>query len=174
MSIIYWIILLFILVVASQFIDVLQKRNANQNQIQEDNGLFYKRKSDFFFSKPERDFYIILHEIINGKFVIFSKVRILDLLKVSKDNSHYHKYKNKIQSKHVDFVICDKVWFKPLLIIELDGSSHLRSDRVVRDEFVDEAFNSAGLPIIHVLNSDIGNRDKIYQELKNYLTSSGK
>lgn len=172
MSLIYWIVMIIVLAAASQYIDGLQKNISQDLPNKMDNNFFYKRKSDFFFNKPEREFFILLQEIINGKFIIFSKVRILDLLKVSTDKSHYLKYKNKIQAKHVDFVICDNVWFKPLLALELDGSSHSRADRIERDVFVDEAFNSAGFPIIHFMNSDIGNKDKIYQELKKYLSSS--
>jgi hypothetical protein len=38
----------------------------------------------------------------------------------------------------------------PLLVVELDDSSHQRIERRNRDLFVDRALAAAGLPILHV------------------------
>jgi very-short-patch-repair endonuclease len=59
-------------------------------------------------------------------------------------------HQNKINQKHVDFVLCDPNSFTPLLVIDLDDSSHMRKDRQGRDAFVDAALDAAGLPILHV------------------------
>lgn len=60
---------------------------------------------------------------------------------------------NKIKAKHVDFVLCDSIQIQPLLAIELDDRSHQRKDRQDRDIFVDKAFRSAGVPIVHTYSS---------------------
>jgi hypothetical protein len=49
----------------------------------------------------------------------------------------------------VDFLVCDRERVQPLLVIELDDSSHKRQDRVTRDDFVKAAIASAGIPIIN-------------------------
>ena len=59
-------------------------------------------------------------------------------------------YFNKIKSKHIDFVICDNSTLKPLICLELDDSSHNRKDRIERDQFIDDVFNSIGYEIIHI------------------------
>ena len=41
----------------------------------------------------------------------------------------------------------------PYLVIELDDSSHLRSDRKLRDKFVDSVFGKVGLKIVHIKNA---------------------
>lgn len=75
---------------------------------------------------------------------IFVQVRIADLLQpTGRDFASF----NRIAQKHVDFVAVDsefRVWFA----VELDDWSHSRPDRVARDWFVDQAFASAGLPLI--------------------------
>jgi hypothetical protein len=38
----------------------------------------------------------------------------------------------------------------PLFGIELDDNSHKRADRVDRDEFVEHAFDAAGLPLLRI------------------------
>jgi hypothetical protein len=58
--------------------------------------------------------------------------------------------RNRIDRKHVDFVICEARTMQPLLAIELDDASHERADRIARDAFVDRVFEVAGLPLLHV------------------------
>jgi very-short-patch-repair endonuclease len=62
------------------------------------------------------------------------------------------KWLGKILAKHVDFVLCDPESLAPLLAIELDDASHDRPERKERDEFVDHAFESAGLPLLRIRN----------------------
>ncbi|MGI5917257.1 MAG: DUF2726 domain-containing protein [Anaerolineae bacterium] len=68
----------------------------------------------------------------------------------SKDRRRALAYNNRIDRKHVDFLLCDPQTMAPLLGIELDDSSHRRPDRRARDELVDRIFESAGLPLLRV------------------------
>lgn len=52
---------------------------------------------------------------------------------------------NKIRSKHIDFLLCDKESMAPLYAIELDDISHEKESRIERDLFVDSALEAAGL-----------------------------
>jgi very-short-patch-repair endonuclease len=49
----------------------------------------------------------------------------------------------------VDFVLCDKNNIKPLLVIELDDSTHTNKHRQERDNFINDVLHDAGLPIFH-------------------------
>ena len=69
-------------------------------------------------------------------------MRIIDF--ISPINREYG-LRNKIWAKHVDFLICNKN-FQPVVAIEVNGSSHLRQDRVERDELVKQIFEDAKLP----------------------------
>jgi hypothetical protein len=167
------IILLFIgVIILFVFNSYVGNRQSNENN-EAIKKLSYRKKY-YFFNSSERKFFAILENIINSKYIIFSKVRMMDLLEVSKEDPHYRANQNRIKSKHVDFVICDKEKLTPLLVIELDGLSHLRPDRIERDKFVNEAFNSAHLPIVHFQNSDIDKKEKIFSELKTHLISTNE
>ncbi len=112
---------------------------------------FLYKKKDYIFSKAEYQFFKALHSAIEDKnYYVFSKVRLADLLYIPKESESKAIHWNKIKSKHVDFVLCDKNNYTPLLIIELDDSSHKKDNRKERDIFVDKAFSSANLPIIHI------------------------
>ncbi len=84
--------------------------------------------------------------------MIYPSVRLAEVLEVngSSDRSSWQSAFNRISSKQADFVLCDAVTTEPLMVIELDDNSHTRRDRQSRDDFVDEACASAGLPILHI------------------------
>ena len=54
---------------------------------------------------------------------------------------------NKIQSKHLDFVVCDPDDLSIQFVIELDDKSHAKAKRQSRDEFVNQALAAAGVPL---------------------------
>ena len=108
-------------------------------------------KKEYLMSEAEKKFFFVLQEILGKDYLIFSKVRMADLLYLPRmSNSRFYHYFNKIQSKHVDFLICDKENIKLLLVIELDDSSHLKMDRILRDTLVDKIFENFKLPILHI------------------------
>ena len=92
----------------------------------------YCRK-DFLLTPAERSLYGVLTEAVQGRHLIFAKVRLLDLVWLPKGTESRQSHLNRVQSKHVDFVLCDRDVVRPLMVIELDDSSHDRSDRKDRD-----------------------------------------
>ena len=101
-------------------------------------------------TKSELRFYKSLTKAVQDDFEIFAMVRIADLLRVEDGTNNRRKWLNKILAKHVDFVICEHGSLVPRVCIELDDRSHQRPDRIERDEFLDSAFESAGLPLLRI------------------------
>jgi hypothetical protein len=66
-------------------------------------------------------------------YLVFAKVRLADLLYLPKGTQGRQAAFNRIQSKHVDFLLCSKDAVRPLLAIELDDSSHGEQSRITRD-----------------------------------------
>lgn len=77
-------------------------------------------------------------------------MRLADLVFLPRGTEERQSHFNRIQSKHIDFVLCDHDVVRPLLAIELDDSSHHRADRQDRDVFVDSALAVAGLPLLRI------------------------
>ncbi len=107
------------------------------------------RLRDHFLSPAELSFFQVLRVATSDRFHICSKVRISDLLYVV-DRRKNISHANRIDRKHVDFVLCTPNSMVPRLVIELDDSTHQRKDRKARDLLVDRAFAVAELPILHV------------------------
>ncbi len=123
------------------------KSDATQSQTPE----FPYRLRDNFLSPAELSFYSVLTEAVNGRATISSKVGLNDVFYAkTEDQSRFRVYTNKIDRKHVDFLICDSTTMHPLVGIELDDKSHQRADRQTRDEFVDQVFKASGLSILHI------------------------
>lgn len=110
---------------------------------------FPYRQRDDFLSAAEFSFYRVLASAVGDKAVVCPKVNLADVFFVVRPNEN-HGYRNKIDRKHVDFLLCDPATMKPFCGIELDDSSHARRDRQDRDEFVDQVFQVAGLPLVRV------------------------
>ncbi len=113
---------------------------------------FPYQQREHFLSAAERSFYGVLKAAIADQGTLLCKVALGDIFYVKKgdDASQYRIYTNKIDRKHVDFLLCDSQTMQPILGFELDDGSHQREDRQARDAFVDGVFAAADLPLIHV------------------------
>ena len=105
-------------------------------------------KKKYFFSAAERSFYEVLRRVV-PEFTLFAKVRLADLVHVSKGSGAWQSHFNRINRKHLDFVLCNRD-LAPIVAIELDDSSHDEEDREARDAFVDQVLAAAALPIVRV------------------------
>lgn len=107
---------------------------------------------DALLTPAECSFFGVLEQVAGSQFRLFAKVRLADIVKpAQRDNrSRRQAALNRITSKHVDFVLCNKKGFHIVGIIELDDKSHRRADREDRDDFLDAALQQAGIPILRI------------------------
>ena len=92
----------------------------------------------------------VLCTVLDGQLLVLAKLRLADLVYIPKGTANRQTHFNRIQSKQVDFVLCTRDIFTPVLVIELDDASHEEEARSDRDTFVDAALAAAGLPILHI------------------------
>ena len=113
-------------------------------------GLPYESKGNLL-SPAERSFLGVLDQAVGTEYRIMAQVRLADVLKVRKgvDKKTWGAAFARIRSKHLDFVACDPNDLSIKFAVELDDSSHAKSDRRKRDDFVNEAMKAAGIPLYH-------------------------
>ena len=133
----------------------------------------YARK-DYLFSRAERSFFGALQQVVGSELLIFAKVRLGDLLYIKKGTENRQSFFNRIQSKHVDFVLCEPGEVRPALVIELDDSSHDKASRQARDAFVDDALAAAGLPILRVRAKSGYNPDELAESIKHAMSQESE
>lgn len=150
-----WLILSLAIIAIIVFIKYNLNQKSDTKKLSFDvtnNNLPYIKKQ-FFFDKRENDFYTqlnsFLHTTYGDKYVIFSKVRLADLITVKdKDWRSRKLYNNKLMPRHIDFVICNTSYYNPVVAIELNGSSHTREDVQIRDAEKKAIFESANLALL--------------------------
>lgn len=101
------------------------------------------------FTPAERSLLGVLEQALDTSYRVFGKVRLGDLVKPAKGSSNSKRVSalNKVNQKHVDFVVCTATDLAVVGVVELDDQSHGREDRAGRDVFVDQALSGAGIPI---------------------------
>ena len=123
-------------------------------------------------TKAERSFYGVLRQVLREEWTVFAKVRVSDIVTVPRGVSGWQTQFNRVQSKHIDFVVCNPSTLRVLAAVELDDSSHRKLERKERDAFVDEVFATAKLPLIHVPARQAYTLDNVRELLLPHLKRS--
>ena len=118
-------------------------------------------------TNAEKDFYKVLIEAVSDLNVsIHCKVRLADLFvseKLCRDDFV------KAGLLHLDFVLCDKRFFRPLLVVELDDASHDRVDSQLKDDFKDWLLLQVNLFVVRVSVSAVYDVEILRYRLREYL-----
>lgn len=107
-------------------------------------------RREALLTEGELVFYHILREAVAERWSVCAMVRLADLIQVRRQARDHLAWRNRILSKHVDFVLCEHDTMRVRLAVELDDRSHDRPDRVERDAFLDSALEAAGVPLLRV------------------------
>ncbi len=129
-------------------ITLLFKKRETVNQkaaIQTRNG-YHVRET--VMNSSEGTFFSMLVKELPENYYVFPKMRIADIIETEGGYGYTYR-RNKILPKHIDYLVCNSK-FKPVIAIELDGKSHNKHDRVVRDEFVDKLFEDCKIKLLRV------------------------
>lgn len=111
----------------------------------------YKRKS-FLMSRAEHECYDALMLASGKDYYIFPQVHLPTIVDSKVVGQNWRGAFKHINEKSVDFVLCDKAYIAPKLVIELDDSSHDRVDRQGRDKEVERILEGANLPLLRLEN----------------------
>lgn len=105
----------------------------------------YYRKN-YLLTKAEASFYhALLAEMPEG-FAVMCKVRLLDVVGVNRGSGSQAAL-NRVDRKHLDFVICERESLRPRLAIELDDASHQSEKAQARDAFIEQVLGKVELPL---------------------------
>ena len=118
---------------------------------------------DCLMTNTELKYYNALKSILSGTPYILQPQICLSSLIERKDAHQYQGELNRI----VDFGIFSPE-YSPLLLIEINDSSHLKRDRKERDAKVKYILKSAKLPLMTVLTKDTFDIKLLAKELKSY------
>lgn len=125
-------------------------------------------------SPAERSFYSVLQQAVRGELVVFSKVRVADVITPNKtaDKKSWARAFNMIAKKHFDFVLCDPSTLTVRCVIELNDRSHRQRKRAERDKGLQQACDSAGLVLLFIPAQRGYSLVEIRQQVAGFFRSS--
>ena len=140
-----------VVVIVLVVLGLLAKAKVGADSTPAGEGSHYELRSPFF-SPAERSFLGVLESALPDGIGLLAKVRLGDVFKTAKGltPSLRSSANNRLNQKHIDFLLVRTTDLSPVAGVELDDSSHERADRKARDTFVDDVFRASNLPLLHV------------------------
>ena len=155
-----YLLIIIILVIGIIYLEKIVDKKQNENLVT-NSELNYKKR-EYIFTPTELKFYKELMKITDElNLVIFTKIRLADIFKHNETKEF-----NKIKSKHIDFLLCDKSNCKIRIGIELDDYSHNNNNALKNDNFKNEIFKQTDLPLIRIKVNNTYNLEKLKQKIK--------
>lgn len=168
----YWII--GILILFAIIVDCITRVN-NKTDEKGENNIESSEKYDItayyrgnLLTKREYAFFMKLKPIAKKYHLhILTKIRMEDIAAVKKELPYKERNiaRNRVKSRHFDFVLVDPETFYIKLIIELDDYTHDTEKSQKTDKFKDEVLKEIDIPFIRIRNFE-ETEEKICSALK--------
>jgi hypothetical protein len=141
MEFVLLLILLLVIVVAmvaSRFID-----SGNPFPVQKKNSLF---------SPVERSFMQLLEKAVANDYKVMNRVKLADIMELKNGTSDKTRASTmlKLNTKYLDFVLCDPQDFSVIAVLDLVNNSSKEGHKAVPDWFVNGALDAAGVPYLRM------------------------
>ena len=165
---IYVLLAVIVAIVVVAAIVLPSRKDAGKSSGKADVEYAYTRKQ-FIMTRAENEFYSVLQQAVGTNYLIFPQAHLDLFLDHHVKGQSWKGALSKIQRCSVDFLICSREYYGPLVAIELDGVSHTEDERMARDDFVDSICKNAGMPIVHILSNGNYDANELVQKLAPYL-----
>lgn len=166
------VIIAFIVLALVAVFVILSKRGLPQDG-DEHGGEFNYLTNDSLLTPAERSFYGALKICTGDQLLVFAKVRLADIFHPEKElkGGDWRRAQNKLDRKHVDFLLCRVDNLAPVVVIELDDSSHKRERAQKNDAFKDELFAVSNVALIRVTAKQSYNPNEIAAAVNDAITA---
>ena len=173
-TIIVWVLFVSTLILFTIVIWLREKL-----QKEEDRYIQLADKDDFFEStisilrSDELELFNVLKTVIGENYYIFPQVHLSEMIEIKNVFKDHKNLYEILGNKSVDFGVFTKNTLRPLLAIELNGSSHLLSGTLNRDALKKSIFKKVGIEYISL---EKGNYkfNEVIVDIRNKLRSAEK
>ena len=163
-----WIIILIVACVGIAYIEKKIDAKINDSQIKKSHYRYYAKP--YIMTARENECFKTLNEIFGAKWFVIPQVHLSALLNHKVKGQNWNAAFRHINGKSVDFVLVGKESYKIICAIELDDSTHNRTDRKERDNEIERIFSEAKIPLARI--GKFENMTK--QEIINVITGAIK
>lgn len=123
----------------------LGRKRRRLKLVKSSGSLPYRSHSTLLTAGERRFYHDGLKPAVADRYLISFKVRLADVI-AAQDWESIHG--RKIAQKHLDFVLVTPKLMRIVAAIELNDATHDCPDRQRRDDFLAQALQSAGIPLV--------------------------
>jgi len=107
---------------------------------------------DSLFTQVERNFLQLLEQAVRGQYKVMNRVKMTDILdfKQNTDNKSRRAALLKMNSKFLDYVLCDPKDMTIVAVIDLVNNNSKSGHKAAPDWFVSGALETAGIPYMRM------------------------
>jgi len=128
---------------------------------------------DSLLSDVERDAYIKLKNIsARYQCTVFPRVGLPSLVEIPRGTGNWLSFWNRINSRYVDFAVCEADSLEPLAVIQLDDAAQ-KDAKIEKDDFIEKVLGQVGLTVLCIDVSGLG-EDELTAKLEPLLNSKEK
>lgn len=113
---------------------------------------FPVQKKNSLFSPVERSFMQLLEKAVANDYKIMNRVKLADILELKNGTGDKARATTmlKLNTKYLDFVLCDPQDFSVVAVLDLVNNSSKEGHKAVPDWFVNGALDAAGIPYLRM------------------------
>lgn len=123
----------------------------------------YTSKSSIM-TECEKEYFDVIRNIVGESYIVQPQINLASVINKAQGS----KYQNEL-FRNIDFGIFD-CYYNLKLLIEINDSTHERSDRIERDRKVHHICQEAGIPIITFWTKFGVNESYIEKRIREYIT----
>jgi Protein of unknown function (DUF2726) len=128
--------------------------------------LYFYRKKLAIMTDHELRYYKILNEAVGTDYYLLAQVHLSAFLDEKVKGQRWNAAFRHINSKSIDFLLCDKTTLAPLLAIELDDRTHEQPYRRLRDAEVERILSAAQLPLMRAKSHGTVKLSALQEQIK--------
>lgn len=122
------------------------------------------RKKARYISPAEFDFLQVLRAVTGAKYEVCVQAPLVAVIEKTSGGA----FRNEL-FRVADYVIVDRITYEPLLLVELNDSSHNRADRAARDQKVAQICAAARMPLIAFTTAEAKDIDGVRRAVRKAL-----
>ena len=144
MSIFVWLVIFVILLAVSNYYS--SKNNSGEKIATS----YHYKKKQRIMTDHEFAFYTILNDAVGGDYYILTQAHLSSFIDHKVPKQNWKAAFRHINSKSVDYLLCNNQTLEPVLAIELDDRTHELEDRILRDKEIERIFTESSLPLLRM------------------------
>ena len=151
---------------------IKQAENSNENNSQIKKSQYKYYAKSYVMTSRDNECFKILNEIFSSKWFVVPQVHLSALLDYRVKGQNWNAAFRHINGKSVDFVLIGKESYKVICVIELDDSTHSRSDRIERDAEIERMFKESRIPLARICRFESMTKSEIAKVITDAINAN--